>query len=1177
MLNNKMKLILLLGVILITIGTTTATVTNTTSDTTTNTIDTLNTTTPNTIELKTQNDNKEIITEPNKNINTQNNEKTNTITKKTSQTEHTYHVTPNGEKNTNLNYAIKDINSNGIDGDIYTIKLAEGRYSFDKSINTTLILNKTLTTGITLNLIGTNPENTILDGTDTTKILVITSKFNIIINNLTFVQARSSNNSEGGAITITNGSIIINNSNFYNNNANCGGAIQASHTKLTLIQNSNFINNIANTGGAIDTSYTNSTIIQNSNFINNIANEQGGSITYTYNKENLINNSNFYNNNANCGGAIWCQSKKINILNSVFNNNTVSLNGSAIYNTNIDLITIQNSSFINNKAKDSGSIFNYDQTLTNITNSNFINNTAKNGAILYNQEHNKFIITNSTIIHNTATTGGVIYNNGTLEVTNSCFVDNYNNNNSSKTIFNIADCKLNSNWWGNNTPDWNKLLNNLTNIPNNFIIMNFTLINEGTYKVSLNTLNDSTKLKDTIPFRKLIIQGLNYEYLNESFNNEIIIHNTSLNKYSLKATIDNQTMTLFNNPINVTTWKDLVEIATGGMDVSLKNDITTDNTPLTILNQYSVLIKGNGHTITINNSITSTLITTQGTLILDNITFDGQYTERSDAIIKNNKQANTTITNTIIKNNNNENNGGAIFNNGYLIIMNSSFINNKAITGGGAIYNTNLGNLITLNSSFINCTATTGGAINNKNNLIIINSSFTSNTAGYNGIIFNGNNKELTIINSNFTNNNAVYGGVIYNEGNLNITYSNFINNTAGYGGAIETKNSTYISNSTFINNTATSNGGAIRNNDNKLNILNSSFINNQANSAGGAIYNTGKLNITYSVFVNNNATEGSAIYTTTEINNTNNWWGSNTPNWNELLNDEKYAPTNFVILKLIAKLQSKVYIISLNTLNNNTKIAGLPFRELIIKNEKEVIYSTDKFTGEKTINYNGSSYLTVTLDGQIITSDPVNITTWDELVENVNNNNSVRLKNNITITSSLTIKGNQEILIDGNGYAINREYTIITDDYSIKLSGNLTLNNITFNGGSKKISVSCIQGMDSCNLTIKNSNFINHNGSSVIHGIHETIVTNSNFINNSYYFGGVITRSYKLTIINSNFTNNTSNMHGGVIYNMYTKNSIMNIINSTFIENKATKKGGAIYAEGCIVNITNSIFKDNN
>ena len=153
----------------------------------------------------------------------------------------------------------------------------------------------------------------------------------------------------------------------------------------------------------------------------------------------------------------------------------------------------------------------------------------------------------------------------------------------------------------------------------------------------------------------------------------------------------------------------------------------------------------------------------------------------------------------------------------------------------------------------------------------------------------------LNIENCVFTNNNALErsGGAIfhYNRAyatkNLNIANSKFYNNKAYNGGAVFTSGTakTNIANSLFDGNVAKNNGGALITDTgfrftapSSTTIDNSVFINNKANK-GGAIYEGIPLNASNSKFINNHAvSEAGAIYRNAKFEEDNVIFLNNTP-----------------------------------------------------------------------------------------------------------------------------------------------------------------------------------------------------------------------------------------------------------------------------------------------------------
>ena len=148
---------------------------------------------------------------------------------------------------------------------------------------------------------------------------------------------------------------------------------------------------------------------------------------------------------------------------------------------------------------------------------------------------------------------------------------------------------------------------------------------------------------------------------------------------------------------------------------------------------------------------------------------------------------------------------------------------------------------------------------------------------GQNSTFFVGNDFTVTIKNLMFSNGNAISsgnGGAIVSSGTLNLNNCTFINNTAEiHGGAIYTNHPLNISGCTFTNNTAA-----------------------YSSAIGCSSYDvTYTVTVHFSSFVNNTATKtGNVIYCYNygSANAENNWWGSNNPDFDSLVNGTvDYSP----------------------------------------------------------------------------------------------------------------------------------------------------------------------------------------------------------------------------------------------------------------------------------------------
>ena len=306
---------------------------------------------------------------------------------------------------------------------------------------------------------------------------------NSVVGNSTFVNNTAT--SIGGAI-INNGKLVVDNSAFEDNAANYyGGAIfnrddlQVTNSAFDgndiLVRNIRAMDNVDHGGAAIYNWKNGKLDISKSNFTNNIKNYKNGNLLVgavatigdaTISDSYFVNNSGrwggalsvmggesssatnfididgtkFVNNSALYGGAMFVWGSNYSISNSVFDNNSAfgkgnmtpnNNNGGALVVTqgNIPISgTIINSNFTNNKAQYGGAAWINEGTV-DISNSNFINNTAtvEAGAIGFEPAYTKITATvyGTNFINNTAgVDGGAIYSNGDLRISDSDFDNN---------------------------------------------------------------------------------------------------------------------------------------------------------------------------------------------------------------------------------------------------------------------------------------------------------------------------------------------------------------------------------------------------------------------------------------------------------------------------------------------------------------------------------------------------------------------------------------------------------------------------------------------------------------------------------------------------------------------------------------------------------------------------------
>lgn len=267
---------------------------------------------------------------------------------------------------------------NSWDNEKSNIFIAEGSYNISYSLS----ISKSV------NIIGENSQNTIINGLNRTLLFYINSGLLVNIINLTLANG---SNPQGGAIRVCQSNLNLINSIFYDNHA------------YDVSQDS------TGEGGAIynDAGFVR---IYNSTFLNN----------YAYGKYSKY------------GGVIYNNLGELSIFNSKFINNSIQGNwtsGGAIYNFNGHL-TLFNSSILNTTLNPSYH--------------------SLGGAICIWNGRNTFII-NSTISGNTANGnyvfGSAIAHKGVLlEIINSTISDNFANGISveNSTVYNINgiyDCE----------------------------------------------------------------------------------------------------------------------------------------------------------------------------------------------------------------------------------------------------------------------------------------------------------------------------------------------------------------------------------------------------------------------------------------------------------------------------------------------------------------------------------------------------------------------------------------------------------------------------------------------------------------------------------------------------------------------------------------------------------------
>ena len=206
-----------------------------------------------------------------------------------------------------------------------------------------------------------------------------------------------------------------------------------------------------------------------------------------------------------------------------------------------------------------------DKTVTiigNGTKSSITNNRSGNG--VFKITANDVAIYNSTFINNSATEGGAIYNSGSGLVVSGCaFV----NNSATKggAIYTSKTVVANDNWWGNNTPNWEKLVSgDVTH--DTYAVLNLTatdsIINIKFYK------NGTT---DILPFSRDVILTIgNQEPIYDEIVKGIFTQEYSAptGGYTISATVDNQILSI--------TFKIITELNVAVNNITYGDDLIID-------------------------------------------------------------------------------------------------------------------------------------------------------------------------------------------------------------------------------------------------------------------------------------------------------------------------------------------------------------------------------------------------------------------------------------------------------------------------------------------------------------------------------------------------------------------------------------------------------------------------
>ena len=854
--------------------------------------------------------------------------------------------------------------------------------------------------------------------------------------------------------------------------------------------------------------------------------------------------------------------------------------------------------------------------------------------LLYVGDSTALNMTNCIIENNTFadSSSALIYFNSACKanITYSSIVDNGFSKNVDVKSGITPTVNLDYNWWGTNTYTGDNV--------NKWVVMSTpeTTINAESGKaidVSVN-FNHYTDASGSIQDLAQSISGINVDFSavsgTLSKNNvasvdgiATVTYTTTTNdKITAKSGSQSLTIDVVAKQAAADIW-----VATTGSD---DNDGSQANPVATIAK--AIELAGDGYTIHIadGNYVNDKTLSISKSLTLEgsaNTVIDGNASK----IMEVTADATVVLTNLSFTNGNDAL-VGAISNEGKLTISNSNFYSNKATGNSGTI-------------------------ITNKNKLNINNSKFYQNSAGK-GVVNNQNDALLVIDNSEFYNNDMTsfsnsYGIVYTTSANATISNTVFRNNAVKYGGAIyATKSSdatigiVNIINSTFESNNAnTGQGGALFVSGGECIIKESMFINNKANPGkfnggqGGAIYTSlnGNVSVTDSVFKNNQAKLGAALYLNGGSNSTisysvllnnvaegdyaisnaesasgvatvnYNWWGTNSPknlvpstvtlnNW-VIMSADPTTVTDAEIgdVKTISVNFNKYS--SFDTINDLSKPLPVIDVEFSAVNGTLASNFVSTVNGVATVSYtvNGNDQITAKSGSQTLTIDVVaKLPVTDVWVSasGSDDNDGSQDSPVATIAKAIELVAEGYTIHVGEGTYIANSLTIaksfaIIGSGKVIIDGNASkIMNINENTIVNFTNVAFINALNNYGGVMQSKGTVNLNNVSIYKNTQKSGYTSTvssicntgvmTIANSNIYENdgyGLIFNSGNLDIINTTISNNQVTQGSNFAF-LYADGGIVNVINSTISDNAARLAG--IWMNKGTLNVNNATFENN-
>ena len=176
------------------------------------------------------------------------------------------------------------------------------------------------------------PDTTIIDGSGSNRVMVISSGVDSSTNLSGFTIQNGWGSYSGGALWCTGSSPNII-GNIFTDNAswNGGGAIDCGNSSAPLIHQNVFINNHSKYGGAIVMGYSSTPYLTENTFTANSADSGGGALAIAYDCDPIVANNTISNNTSNhYGGGILIGYSSGTFLSNIITNNSAAEAGGGI-------------------------------------------------------------------------------------------------------------------------------------------------------------------------------------------------------------------------------------------------------------------------------------------------------------------------------------------------------------------------------------------------------------------------------------------------------------------------------------------------------------------------------------------------------------------------------------------------------------------------------------------------------------------------------------------------------------------------------------------------------------------------------------------------------------------------------------------------------------------------------